>query len=243
MQIKELLYDGKSKQLFATDDNNAIVIAFKDQALAFGGLKRSKIEGKGMVNATVCECLYKILESEGSKTHFIKKIDKNKLLVKKLDMIPLIVKVRNRAAGSLSARMAWYLGKIFKKPIIEICVKDAVLKNPLVNETHIEEMKIASHEEVAQIKDISLRINAILKNFLNKEKISLIDVNLEFGRDEKGNIYLADDISADNSRLWDAETEEPLDMDRFRWGLGDIDESYRELLNRILSAELEKDEK
>lgn len=241
MQINQLLYDGKSKQLFAHEDNNIIVIAFKDQALAFGGLKRSKIEGKGIVNAAVCECLYKTLENNGVKTHFISRLDQNKLLVKKLNMIPLIVKIRNRAAGSLSTRMAWHQGKVFKKPIIEICYKDAILKNPIVNESHIEEMGIASPVEVEYLKTVALQINEILKRFLNKEKISLIDANLEFGKDENGTIFLADDISADNARLWDSETEEPLDMDRFRWGLGDIDIAYRELLDRILDAQSEKD--
>lgn len=235
MQIKELLYDGKSKQLFETDNTDSAIIAFKDIALAFGGLKRSKIEGKGIVNAAVCECLYKILENKGIKTHFIKRVDKNKLLVKKMEMIPLIIKVRNRAAGSLSTRMQWPLGKKFNNPIVEICLKDSRLNNPIINQTHIKEMNIASIEDVEYLINTALKINEILIAFLNKERISLIDVNLEFGKKD-GIIYLADDISADNTRFWDAETDEPLDMDRFRWGLGDIDSAYRELLNRILEA-------
>ncbi|MDY5730532.1 MAG: phosphoribosylaminoimidazolesuccinocarboxamide synthase [Eubacteriales bacterium] len=229
----ELIKKGKSKFVYATENPEEIVIQFIDQALACNGLKRGRIEGKGKVNAAVTSTIYTMLEQNNIATHYIKTLDETSILVKKLDIIPILIKVRNRAAGNFAQRLSIPLGTKFSRPIVELCLHDSVLHNPIINKSHVLAFEWATEEEIDFMIAQALKINTLLQGFLNKEKISLVDFTVEFGK-HHNQILLADDISTDNTRLWDAETDESMDMDRFRWGLGDIEEQYRELVERLV---------
>ncbi len=232
MQITNLIYEGKSKKLFATDNPDYAVISFKDEANAFNGLKRGSIMDKGIFNAEITKYLYTFLESKGIKTHFIRTLDKHQVLIKNVEIIPIVIKLRNIVAGSLVTRIGWSTGTKLNNPIIELCYKDVELNTPMINESHIKAMNLASDDEVEFIKTTALKINQLLRDFLKTKNIELVDFKIEFGR-YNNDIILADEITPDNSRMWDSETHEPLDMDRFRSNLGDVSEAYKEIVDRL----------
>lgn len=236
VEMGRLLAEGKGKRIYATNDPEQVIVYFKDEAQAYHGLKRGRILGKGEVNNAVCRHIYEMLESQGIKTHYIRPLDARSSLIKKVEIIPVTVKVRNRVAGSLAARIGYDTGTLLEEPVVELNLKDESLESPLVNFTHIKAMKLATAEEIKFITDTALRINQILTDYMKVINVELIDFKLEFGRFH-GEILLADEISADTSRFWDATTHEPMDIDRFRQDLGNVEQGYRELLDRMMGAE------
>lgn len=236
VEMGRLLAEGKGKRIYATNDPEQVIVYFKDEAMAYHGLKRGRILGKGEVNNAVCRHIYEMLESQGVKTHYIRQLDARSSLIKKVEIIPVTVKVRNRVAGSLAARIGYDTGTPLDEPVVELNLKDESLESPLVNFTHIKAMKLATAEEVKFITDTALKINQILADYMKDINVELIDFKLEFGRFH-GDILLADEISADTSRFWDATTHEPMDIDRFRQDLGNVEQAYQELLERMMGAE------
>lgn len=231
-EVKELLYEGKAKKVYKTDVDDIVVIEYKDDATAFDGTKRGIILEKGIVNNKVSNHLFRLLESKGIPTHYIKEIDQRKTAVKKVEIIPVEVIIRNIAAGSLCTRLGLSEGTILKKPILEFCYKNDALHDPQINQYHIFALELASEVEVAKMTDYSFKINQILREYLKDVNIDLIDFKLEFGR-FKGEVILADEISPDTCRFWDISTKEKLDKDRFRRDLGNVEEAYKEVLKRL----------
>jgi len=233
MEKREFLYEGKAKQLYTTSDPNQIIILYKDDATAYNGVKRSSIRNKGILNNRITELIYIYLERKGIKTHFIKRLDEHSQLCKKLKTIPLEFIVRNVIAGSLSRRLDIEEGTIPKSTIYELCYKNDQLRDPFINETHALALGIISAEELEKAMALCKEINKLLIELFDKIGIVVIDFKIEFGKDEAGNIVLADEISPDSARFWDKETKKKLDKDRFRKNLGQIEESYREVLDRL----------
>lgn len=236
VEMGSLLAEGKGKRIYATNDPEQVIVQFKDEAMAYHGLKRGRILGKGEVNNAVCRHIYEMLEGCGVKTHYIRQLDARESLIKKVEIIPVTVKVRNRVAGSLATRIGYDTGTLLEEPVVELNLKDESLDNPLVNFTHIRALKLATAAEIKFITDTALKINRILLDYMKDINVELIDFKLEFGRFH-GEILLADEISADTSRFWDATTHEPMDIDRFRRDLGNVEQAYQELLNRMMGAE------
>jgi len=232
MKKCELLYEGKAKKVYATDDKDYCIVDYKDDATAFNGLKKGTIVGKGVVNNKMSNLMFKMLEGKGIKTHFVKELSDRETLVKKVKIVPLEVIVRNKAAGSLAKRLGLEEGVPMRIPVLEFCYKNDELGDPMVNETHILAANFATKEEIDQISSMSLKINELLKEFFLSVKIELIDFKLEFGRCADG-IILADEISPDTCRFWDVNTHEKLDKDRFRRDLGGVEEAYAEVMKRI----------
>jgi phosphoribosylaminoimidazole-succinocarboxamide synthase len=226
------MYEGKAKKVYATDKDDLVVIEYKDDATAFNGKKRGKIEQKGIANNIISNHFFKFLEKEGIKTHFVKQLSDRETLVKSVKIIPIEVIVRNRAAGSLCKRLGLSEGTKLSSTVLEYCYKNDELGDPMINEYHVLALKLATSEELDMIASMSLNINEILKSYLLKVGLELIDFKLEFGR-FAGEIILADEISPDTCRLWDAITQEKLDKDRFRRDLGGIQEAYMEVLRRL----------
>lgn len=233
VEISKLLTEGKSKRVYSTNDPKKVVVYFKDEAMAYHGLKRGRILGKGEVNNAVCAHLYQLLQDKGVDTHFIQVLDARQMLVKRCETIPITVKVRNRVAGTLAARIGLETGAKLDHTIVEIVLRDEYLDNPVINETHIMALHIATKEEIDFIIATALRINEILMEYMDDIGVELVDVKLEFGRYED-KILLVDDITADNARFWDATTHEPMDFDRFRRDLGNVEQAYQDLLHRIM---------
>ena len=233
VEIGKLLTEGKGKRVYATEDPNAVVVYFKDEALAYHGLKRGRILGKGEVNNAVCAHLYQMLQQKGIKTHFIQKLDARQSLVKRCEIIPVSIKVRNRVAGSLGARIGLETGTRLDSTIVEIVLRDEYLENPVINETHIMALHLATREEIDFMIQISLKINEILTEYMADIGVELVDFKLEYGRFE-GEVLLVDEIDADTSRFWDARTHEPMDIDRFRRDLGNVEQAYQDLLHRMM---------
>ena len=234
MKKLQQLYEGKAKKIFATDDPDVVLVSYKDDATAFNGLKRGTITGKGVINNRVTNFLMQMLERNGIPTHYIEEISDRETLVKKVDIVPLEVIVRNIAAGSLSKRLGLPEGTKLKKTVIEYCYKNDDLGDPMVNEYHIAAMGWATEEEVKLIAGYSLKINKLLSSFLKQSGIELIDFKLEFGKTSDGTIVLADEISPDTCRFWDSKTHEKLDKDRFRRDLGGVEDAYQEILKRLM---------
>ncbi|ADQ40939.1 phosphoribosylaminoimidazole-succinocarboxamide synthase [Caldicellulosiruptor acetigenus I77R1B] len=230
--ITKLLYEGKAKKVYETDNPDVVVIEYKDDATAFDGTKRGIINNKGVVNNLVSNHFFKILESNEIPTHFIEQIDERKTAVKRVQIIPVEVIVRNIAAGSLSKRLGLEEGAILKRPILEFCYKNDALHDPQVNQYHILALELATEEEIRKIEEYSFKINDVLRNYLKQVNIDLVDFKLEFGR-YKGEVILADEISPDTCRFWDTTTKEKLDKDRFRRDLGNVEEAYMEILRRL----------
>lgn len=228
----ELLYEGKAKQIFATDDPGVVIMSYKDEATAFDGGKRAIIKDKGMINKRISCLLYRLLESHGIKTHMVEEIDERQVLVKRMDMIPLEVVVRNRVAGSLAQRLGREEGQVLPAPIIELYYKDDDLHDPMVNDYYARVLGWATSEQLAAMYAQALRINHILAELFDSAGIILADFKLEFGvfQDE---ILLGDEISPDSCRLWDKISLEKLDKDRFRRNLGGEEEAYREVAGRL----------
>jgi len=232
MKKTDLLYEGKAKKVYATDDANLCIVDYKDDATAFNGLKKGTIVGKGIVNNKMSNYMFKLLEKHGIKTDFVEELSDRETLVKKVSIVPLEVIVRNTAAGSLAKRLGFEEGTPMKTPVLEFCYKDDALGDPMVNEYHILAAGFATKEEIDQIAAMALKINEIMIEFFRSVNIDLIDFKIEFGRCDEG-IILADEISPDTCRFWDVNTHEKLDKDRFRRDLGGVEEAYAEVMKRI----------
>ena len=233
MEKLEMLYEGKAKQIFKGKNENEVIVHYKDDATAFNGEKKSQINNKGILNNSITSTIFQMLNESGIKTHFIKKINDRDQLCKKVSIIPLEVIVRNVAAGSMAKRLGIEEGFNLKTTVFELSYKDDSLGDPLINDYHAVAIGATTFEELNKIYDMTNKINDLLKEFFKKQNINLIDFKIEFGRDEKGEILLADEISPDTCRFWDATTGEKLDKDRFRRDLGNVEEAYKEILNRI----------
>jgi phosphoribosylaminoimidazole-succinocarboxamide synthase len=231
--MKELLYEGKAKRIFSTNDQQIVLIAYKDSATAFNGQKKADITGKGRLNNEITSLLFLKLKEQGIESHFIERISETEQLVKRVEIIPLEVVVRNIAAGSLSKRLGIEEGKALTKPLVEFYLKNDDLGDPLLTTDHIYELNIATEEELSTLKEKALKINTVLSSFFNDLGINLIDFKLEFGKDAEGSILLADEISPDTCRLWDKKTNEKLDKDVFRRDLGSLTEAYETILARL----------
>lgn len=233
MEKKEFLYEGKAKKIYATDDPDKVIVYYKDDATAGNGEKKGTIADKGIINNELTSYLFEMLASQGIKTHFIEKLNEREQLCWKLDIVPLEVITRNIIAGSMAKRLGLEEGTMPKKMIQEFSYKDDDLGDPLINSDHAVAIGAATEEEVAEILEVTAKINQILSDAFKKEGILLVDFKIEFGRDKDGNLMLADEITPDTCRLWDAETKKKLDKDRFRRDMGGIEEAYKEILHRI----------
>jgi phosphoribosylaminoimidazole-succinocarboxamide synthase len=233
MKKRELLYEGKAKRIYATDDNGLVWVEYKDSATAFNGEKKAEITGKGILNNKITSLLFSKLHDENIASHFVEQLSDREQLVKKVKIIPLEVVVRNKAAGSLSKRLGIPEGTPFKKPLVEFYYKDDVLGDPLLTEDHIGELALADKAEVELLKQKALQINAVLIPFFKEIGVSLIDFKLEFGKTEENDILLADEISPDTCRLWDMATNERLDKDVFRRDLGNLTDAYEKILTKL----------
>ena len=233
MEKKELLYEGKAKKVFATEDENYVIVSYKDDATAFDGLKKGTILGKGVVNNRMSNYLMQLLEKNGVPTHFVEEIDYRDTLVKKVEIVPLEVIIRNISAGSFAKHYGVEEGIVFDEPTIEFSYKNDDLHDPLLNSYHALALKLATKEEIARIKELAFSVNRILKEYFLSLGVKLVDFKLEFGRLCDGTIVLADEISPDTCRFWDAKTNEKLDKDRFRRDLGGVEDAYREMLHRV----------
>lgn len=227
------LYEGKAKKVFETDDPDLVVVSYKDDATAFNGLKKGTIEGKGVVNNKMSNYLMRLLEGAGIPTHFVEELNDRETLVKKVSIVPLEVIIRNVAAGSFTKRFGVPEGTKLAIPTIEFCLKDDDLGDPMVNNYHIIACGWATEDELNTITDYTFRINSFLLDFFKKINIDLIDFKVEFGRTADGSIILADEISPDTCRFWDATTHEKLDKDRFRRDMGSVREAYDEMMKRV----------
>ena len=229
----EQIYEGKAKKVFLTDVPGVVIVDYKDDATAFNGLKKGTIAGKGVVNNKVSNHFFRLLESKGIPTHYVEQLSDRETAVKRVEILPVEVIVRNRAAGSFSKRMGVAEGTALACPILEYSYKNDELGDPFINSYYIRALNIATDEEMEQVKEYSFRINDILKSYLDGLGIELIDFKLEFGRCE-GKVILADEISPDTCRYWDKATGKKLDKDRFRRDLGDVEEAYREIIRRLM---------
>ncbi|MBK5241367.1 phosphoribosylaminoimidazolesuccinocarboxamide synthase [Clostridium sp.] len=227
-----LLYEGKAKIMYSTDNKDEVRVYYKDDATAFNGIKKAQIENKGILNNSITTSLFQLLEKKGIKTHFIKKLSDREQLCKKVEIVPLEVIVRNVAAGSMAKRYGIAEGTELKTTVFELSYKDDSLGDPLINDSHAVAMGLATPEELKAIYNSASKINDILREVFLEKDINLIDFKLEFGR-FNGEIILADEISPDTCRFWDVKTGEKLDKDRFRRDLGNVTEAYEEILSRI----------
>ena len=233
MERKEQLYEGKAKKVFATDDPELLIVDYKDDATAFNGLKKGTIVGKGVINNKMSNRLMAMLEKNGIPTHYVKELSDRETLVKKVSIVPLEVIVRNISAGSFAKHYGVEEGIVFDQPTVEYSYKNDALGDPLLNTSHALALKLATAEEVETIRTYALRIDELLKAFWKTCGVTLVDFKLEFGRLCDGTIVLADEISPDTCRLWDAATGEKLDKDRFRRDLGGVEEAYAEIMHRL----------
>lgn len=234
MQKGAQLYEGKAKKVFATDDPQLVIVDYKDDATAFNGEKKGTILGKGVVNNRMSNLLMQMLEENGVPTHFVKELSERETLVKKVSIVPLEVIIRNIAAGSFSKRFGVAEGTVLKTPSLEYSYKDDALGDPMINDYHILALGLATKEELDVIAGYAFKINELLKAFMLKMDIELVDFKLEFGKTADGTIVLADEISPDTCRFWDVHTHEKLDKDRFRRNLGGEVEAYQEIMRRMM---------
>jgi phosphoribosylaminoimidazole-succinocarboxamide synthase len=233
---EQLLYEGKAKKVFATDDEGVLLHRYKDDATAFDGRKRGWIGGKGRTNATMSAAVFAYLEAQGIPTHFIGQVDDESINTKRLEMLPVEVVVRNIAAGSLAKRIGYEEGTPLKAPIVELYLKDDALGDPLLNRRHFRELGVAD-EDLDFCEDLGLKVNQILVPFFDEKGVVLVDFKIEVGRDADGQLVLADEISPDTCRFWDKETGEKLDKDRFRRDMGGVEEAYEEMLRRVTETQ------
>ena len=228
-----LLYEGKAKKIFSTENENEFVVYYKDDATAFNGEKKAEIASKGILNNKISSIMFEELAKEGIESHFIKSLSDREMLVKKVEILPLEVIVRNITAGSFCKRYGVEEGIVLDKPIFEMSYKNDEFGDPLLNDDHAVALKLATQEEIDFLRTQTLKINEIMKKFFLKMDLKLVDFKLEFGKDVDGNIILADEISPDTCRLWDVNTNEKLDKDRFRRDLVDLVQGYEEVLERL----------
>ena len=230
---EELLYEGKAKKLFITEDPQILRVEYKDDATAFNGKKFDRLRDKGRLNNAITVFFFEHLETKDIPSHFVRKISETEQLVRRVKIIPLEVVVRNVAAGSLSKRIGWEEGKELPHPIVEFYYKDDDLGDPLLAEEHIRLLELASEAQIEELKKRGLAVNEALKSLMLSKGIRLIDFKLEFGLDLNGEILLADEISPDTCRFWDIESGKILDKDRFRRDLGGVTEAYLEIHQRL----------
>lgn len=231
--MSELLYEGKAKQVYATEDPNVVMVHYKDDATAQNGLKKGTIVGKGVINNRMSNAMFQMLEEKGIPTHYVKELNDRNTLVKHVKIVPLEVIVRNIAAGSLAERLGVPEGTKMASTVLEFCYKNDDLGDPIVNEYHIRAVGLASDEDVKTISEMALKINELLQARLQQAHMILVDFKLEFGKLPDGTVILADEISPDTCRLWDDKTGEKLDKDRFRRDLGKTEEAYQEVMHRL----------
>lgn len=229
----EQLYEGKAKKVFKTSEPGKYWIEYKDDATAFNGEKKAQIAGKGKLNNEISTIFLSLLKEKGVDNHFIKRISTTEQIVQQVEIIPIEVVVRNIAAGSLAKRLGWEEGKELPQPIVEYYFKNDELGDPFINNDHIAILELATEPELDELRKQSLKINEILNEFLLNKDIILVDFKLEFGKTSEGQLILADEISPDTCRFWDAHTMKKLDKDRFRRDLGNVEEAYQEILQRI----------
>lgn len=227
------LYEGKAKKVFATTDENLCIVSYKDDATAFNGLKKGTIVGKGVVNNRMSNMLMQLLEKQGVPTHFVEELSERDTLVKRVKIVALEVIIRNVSAGSFAKRYGVEEGIVFDEPTIEFSYKNDDLGDPLLNSYHALALKLATKEEIETIKKYAFKINELLKDYFLSLGVRLIDFKLEFGRLPDGTIVLADEISPDTCRFWDAKTGEKLDKDRFRRDMGGVEDAYKEIFSRV----------
>ena len=232
MERLEKIYEGKAKIIYTTSDPDLVIQYFKDDASAFNGVKKGTIVDKGVMNNHISSRIFQYLESEGVETHFVETLNDREMLVKKLDIIPVEVVLRNIAAGSLSKRLGIEEGTVLDKPILEFFYKSDPLGDPMINECHVDVFGWATKQEVEILKSEGFKINNLMMQFFKERNIRLVDFKLEFGR-HKGGVLLGDEISPDGCRLWHWETNEKMDKDRFRFNLGSVEEKYQEVYDLI----------
>lgn len=232
MEKLELMYEGKAKKVFRAEREDEVLVYYKDDATAFNGEKKASISSKGILNNTICSIIFEMLNKNGIKTHFVKKVSDREQICKKVEIVPLEVIVRNIAAGSMAKRYGVKEGTELKNTVLEISYKNDELGDPLMNDYHAMALGIATREELDYIYSVALKVNDLLSEFFLKQGIKLVDFKLEFGK-FNGEIVLADEVSPDTCRLWDIATGEKLDKDRFRRELGDLVEGYKKVLERI----------
>lgn len=232
MERLEKIYEGKAKIIYTTSDPDLVIQYFKDDASAFDGKKKGTIVDKGVMNNHISSRIFQFLENEGVKTHFVETLNDREMLVKRLDIIPVEVVLRNIAAGSLSKRLGIEEGTVLDKPILEFFYKSDPLGDPMINECHVDVFGWATKQEVEILKSEGLKINDLMVQFFKERNIRLVDFKLEFGR-HKGGVLLGDEISPDGCRLWHWETNEKMDKDRFRFNLGSVEEKYQEVYDLI----------
>lgn len=233
MEKKELLYEGKAKKVYTTDDPERLIVSYKDDATAFNGLKRGTIAGKGVINNKMSNRLMRLLEQEGIPIHLVSELSERDTLVKRVTIVPLEVIVRNVSAGSFAKRYGVEEGIVFKTPTVEYSYKNDALGDPLLNRYHALALGLATEEELDTIERLAFRVNEVLSAFWQGSGVTLVDFKLEFGRLSDGTIVLADEISPDTCRLWDSATKKKLDKDRFRRDLGGVEDAYREIMERL----------
>lgn len=231
------LYEGKAKKVYATADENLCIVSYKDDATAFNGVKKGTIVGKGVVNNRMTNMMMKLLEKHGVPTHFVEELSDRDTVVKKVSIVPLEVIVRNVSAGSFAKRYGVEEGIVFDEPTIEFSYKCDALDDPLINDYHALALKLATKQEIETIKKYAFKVNEVLKEYFLKLGVRLIDFKLEFGKLPDGTIVLADEISPDTCRFWDAKTGEKLDKDRFRRDMGGVEDAYKEIFKRVSAGE------
>ncbi|GAB2044347.1 phosphoribosylaminoimidazolesuccinocarboxamide synthase [Agathobaculum sp. TL06] len=234
MQKKEQMYEGKAKKVFATDDPNLVIVDYKDDATAFNGEKKGTIVGKGAINNVMSNHMFQLLEQQGVPTHFVEQLSDRETVVKKVSIVPLEVIIRNISAGSFAKRYGVEEGIVFDEPTVEFSYKNDDLGDPLMNAYHAIALKLATREEIEQIKGMAFKVNEVMKQYFDTLNVILVDFKLEFGKTADGKIVLADEISPDTCRLWDKTTKEKLDKDRFRRDLGGVEEAYQEIMKRVM---------
>ncbi len=235
MEKRQLLYEGKAKKLFLTDDDNLVISEFKDDLTAFNGEKKSSELGKGILNNKISTELFKLLESNGIKTHFVEMLDDRHMLHKKVDVILIEVIIRNIATGSLTRNLGIEDGKVLPFTLVEFDYKNDALGDPKINDQHALILGLVEHQdELDKLRRMARQVNDVLKPYFANKGLNLVDFKLEFGKDANGDIILVDEISPDNCRFWDMESGEKMDKDRFRQGLGGLTVAYEQVLNRIL---------
>ena len=232
MEKQTLLYEGKAKKVYTTEDERYYIVSYKDDATAFNGEKKGTILGKGVVNNRMSNIMCRMLEENGIETHYVEELNDRETVVKAVEIVPLEVIVRNVAAGSFSKRFGVEEGTVLKSPTLEFCLKDDALGDPMINDYHILALGIATPEELQIMSEMTFKINALLKEYFDKIGVKLIDFKIELGRVD-GKIILADEISPDTCRFWDIETNKKLDKDSFRRDMGGVEEVYAEMLNRV----------
>ncbi len=232
MQKGKLLYEGKAKRIFETDDEGVLWAEFKDSATAFDGGKKGTIEGKGIYNAAISANLFAKLERAGIATHFLEQVNERSLLVRRLKMFPVEIVMRNKIAGSLARRFALERGTALKKAVLEYYLKNDALHDPMMNRGHVLVLGYMTEAKLRRVEEEAAKVNRVLRNYMRKRGLELVDFKLEFG--ERGRrIYLGDEISPDTCRIWDAATREVFDKDRFRFDLGEVESHYAELVRRL----------